>query len=103
MGFTEFPSMPPQDPNTPEEDGFPYVRVADDSVILDFGGDKIVELPFRTILKNSMVIKPGNDTMVNLFTLTLITSGISVDDSNAHNERIKVVRENMVCEERAHV
>lgn len=79
---TEFPSMPPYEPCTPEQDGFPYVRVAEDKLILDFGGDHFAEIPFKAILKGSILIRPGDNNVVNRFQVTFLTSGISVDDDS---------------------
>jgi hypothetical protein len=85
--FYEFPSMPGHDPEMPEHGGSPAVRLAQDSLILDFGGDKFVEIPFRAIRRKSIVLRPGCDTELNSVTIEILAAHMSVDgDSRAASE-----------------
>jgi hypothetical protein len=99
MGQVDFPSTPSHQPCTPEEDGFPNVRVTADSVILDYGEGGMRTLPFSGIERNGITIKPGGENGLNRIQVTLFASGISVDDAEgAYNGRIHVIEESIVRE-----
>lgn len=78
--ITKFPSMPPYDPVTPEGDGFAHVTLTGDGDIVLQLGDRVVQIPGRTISKGSVVIKPGSNDDVNRVQLEFLASDVWMDD-----------------------
>ena len=79
-----FPSQPAFDPETPA-DGTPHVRIAGDGIYLEFE-DRVVFLPGRSILRHSVVVKPGGNDNVNRVQLDLMVCDIHVDEGAWTNE-----------------